>query len=144
MKKKGVDEFPFCVHLVSWEKENVSSEALEAARIACNKYMTKFAGKDAFHLRVRVLLSVRCKDGNGNHAQEALRRAKFKFPGRQKIIVSRKWGFTKFSRADYVKWKQENRIMPDGVNAKLLGCHGPLAQRQPGRAFLSGAVESTA
>ncbi|KDO54933.1 hypothetical protein CISIN_1g027696mg [Citrus sinensis] len=54
MKKKGVDEFPFCVHLVSWEKENVSSEALEAARIACNKYMAKFAGKDAFHLRVRV------------------------------------------------------------------------------------------
>ncbi|GMP48842.1 hypothetical protein CsSME_00016056 [Camellia sinensis var. sinensis] len=134
MKRKGVDEFPFCVHLVSWEKENVSSEALEAARIACNKYMTKFAGKDAFHLRVRVhpfhvlrinkmlscagadrlqtgmrgafgkpqgtcarvaigqvLLSVRCKDGNSHHAQEALRRAKFKFPGRQKIIVSRKW-----------------------------------------------------
>jgi large subunit ribosomal protein L10e len=134
MKKKGVDEFPLCVHLVSWEKENVSSEALEAARIACNKYMSKFAGKDAFHLRVRVhpfhvlrinkmlscagadrlqtgmrgafgkplgtcarvnigqvLLSVRCKNGNGHHAQEALRRAKFKFPGRQKIIVSRKW-----------------------------------------------------
>ncbi|KAJ0044983.1 hypothetical protein Pint_06698 [Pistacia integerrima] len=134
MKKKGVDEFPFCVHLVSWEKENVSSEALEAARIACNKYMAKFAGKDAFHLRVRVhpfhvlrinkmlscagadrlqtgmrgafgkpqgtcarvsigqvLLSVRCKDSNSHHAQEALRRAKFKFPGRQKIIVSRKW-----------------------------------------------------
>jgi large subunit ribosomal protein L10e len=38
----------------SWEKENVSSEALEAARIAANKYMTKFAGKEAFHLRVRV------------------------------------------------------------------------------------------
>ncbi|CAN1220223.1 60S ribosomal protein L10 [Linum perenne] len=193
MKKKGVDEFPFCVHLVSWEKENVSSEALEAARIACNKYMTKSAGKDAFHLRVRVhpfhvlrinkmlscagadrlqtgmrgafgkpqgvcarvaigqvLLSVRCKDSNSQHAQEALRRAKFKFPGRQKIIVSRKCyivdgvltfgmvvfrGFTKFNRADYVKLKQENRIQPDGVNAKLLGCHGPLANRQPGRAF---------
>ncbi|KAG6781313.1 hypothetical protein POTOM_014207 [Populus tomentosa] len=29
-------------------------------------------------------------DANGNHAQEALRRVKFKFPGRQKIIVSRK------------------------------------------------------
>ncbi|CAN1259757.1 60S ribosomal protein L10 [Linum perenne] len=162
MKKKGVDEFPFCVHLVSWEKENVSSEALEAARIACNKYMTKSAGKDAFHLRVRVhpfhvlrinkmlscagadrlqtgmrgafgkpqgvcarvaigqvLLSVRCKDSNSQHAQEALRRAKFKFPGRQKIIVSRKWGFTKFNRADYVKLKQENRIQPDGVSAKV-------------------------
>lgn len=133
-QKKGVDEFPLCVHLVSCEKENISSEALEAARIACNKYMAKYAGKDAFHLRVRVhpfhvlrinkmlscagadrlqtgmrgafgkplgtcarvsigqvLLSVRCKDSNGHHAQEALRRAKFKFPGRQKIIVSRKW-----------------------------------------------------
>ena len=38
----------------SWEKENVSSEALEAARIAANKYMVKYAGKDAFHLRIRV------------------------------------------------------------------------------------------
>jgi large subunit ribosomal protein L10e len=32
----------------------VSSEALEAARVAANKYMTKNAGKEAFHLRVRV------------------------------------------------------------------------------------------
>lgn len=33
-------------------------------------------------------------------------------------------GFTKFSRTDYVKWKQENRIIPDGVNAKVrrIGC----------------------
>lgn len=45
-------------------------------------------------------------------------------------------GFTKFNRTDYVKWKAENRIMSDGVNAKLLGCHGPLANRQPGRAFI--------
>ncbi|KAF6164781.1 hypothetical protein GIB67_011171 [Kingdonia uniflora] len=63
----------------------------------------------------KVLLSVCCKDNHSNSAQEALRRAKFKFPGRQKIIVSRKWGFTKFNRS-------ENRIKPDGVNAKLLGC----------------------
>uniref|UniRef100_M8C7G4 Cell division cycle-like protein n=1 Tax=Aegilops tauschii TaxID=37682 RepID=M8C7G4_AEGTA len=180
MKKKGVDEFPSCVHLVSWEKENVSSEALEAARIACNKYMTKNAGKDAFHLRVRVhpyhvlrinkmlscagadrlqtgmrgafgkplgtcarvdigqvLLSVRCKESNAVHADEALRRAKFKFPGRQKIIRSRKWGFTKFNKADYIKYKSEGRIVPDGVNAKLLGVHGPIAKRAPGQAILA-------
>jgi large subunit ribosomal protein L10e len=180
MKRKGVDEFPYCVHLVSWEKENVSSEALEAARIACNKYMTKTAGKDAFHLRVRVhpfhvlrinkmlscagadrlqtgmrgafgkpqgvcarvaigqvLLSVRCKDQNGIHAIEALRRAKFKFPGRQKIIPSRKWGFTKVSRADYLALKETNRIVLDGVNAKVLGSHGILANRPGGQAFLS-------
>ncbi|CAI5495151.1 unnamed protein product [Closterium sp. Naga37s-1] len=180
MKKRGVDEFPYCVHLVSWEKENVSSEALEAARIACNKYMTKYAGKDAFHLRIRVhpfhvlrinkmlscagadrlqtgmrgafgkpqgvcarvaigqvLLSVRCKEANAAVAAEALRRAKFKFPGRQKVIASRKWGFTKIARADFVKWKQENRLVHDGVNAKLLGNHGPLANRKPGQAFLT-------
>lgn len=39
---------------MSWENETVTSEALEAARIACNKYMAKFAGKDAFRLRVGV------------------------------------------------------------------------------------------
>ena len=43
-----------CPCACSWEKENISSEALEAARIAANKYMVKNAGKDAFHLRVRV------------------------------------------------------------------------------------------
>jgi len=38
-KKANVNIFPSCVHLVSWEKEQISSEALEAARIAANKYM---------------------------------------------------------------------------------------------------------
>ncbi len=42
------------MHLVSGEEEQLSSEALEAARIAVNKYMTKTCGKEAFHLRVRV------------------------------------------------------------------------------------------
>lgn len=37
-----------------WEKENVTNEALEAARIACYKYMATFAGKEAFQLRIRV------------------------------------------------------------------------------------------
>ena len=54
MKKYSVDAFPTCVHLVSFEKEQVSSESLEAGRIAANKYMVKNAGKDAFHLRVRL------------------------------------------------------------------------------------------
>ena len=54
MKKYSVDAFPAHVHLVSFEKEQVSSESLEAGRIAANKYMVKNAGKDAFHLRVRL------------------------------------------------------------------------------------------
>ncbi|KAF3606295.1 hypothetical protein DY000_02045265 [Brassica cretica] len=45
-------------------------------------------------------------------------------------------GFTKFNRADFTKLRQEKRVVPDGVNAKFLSCHGPLALRQPGSAFL--------
>jgi Ribosomal protein L16p/L10e len=54
LKRAGVDFFPHCVHLVSWEKEQICSEAMEAARIAANKYMVKHGGKDSFHLRVRI------------------------------------------------------------------------------------------
>ena len=36
-KKAGVDEFPLCIHMISDERENLSSEALEAARICANK-----------------------------------------------------------------------------------------------------------
>ena len=40
--------------MVSDEYEQLSSEALEAARICCNKYMVKNCGKDSFHLRMRL------------------------------------------------------------------------------------------
>lgn len=53
-KKINCDAFPACVHLISHEREQVSSEALEAARIACNKYMIKNAGKESFHIRIAV------------------------------------------------------------------------------------------
>ena len=36
----------------------------------------------------QVIMSVRTKDGNKASAIEALRRAKFKFPGRQKVGTS--------------------------------------------------------
>ena len=47
-----MDDFPMCVHLVSNEYEQLSSEALEAARICANKYVTRsdyksFAPMDA-------------------------------------------------------------------------------------------------
>ena len=166
----------------SFEKEQISSEAMEAGRIAANKYMVKNAGKDAFHLRVRmhpfhclrinkmlscagadrlqtgmrgafgkvqgtdariaigqIMLSIRTKDVHANKAVEGFRRAKFKFPGRQKIVVSRQWGFTKFKREDYVAWKKEGRILPDGVNAKLWENHGPMEGRPAESLFLAPA-----
>jgi len=36
------------------EREQIGSEALEAARINANKFMVKNAGKEAFHIRIRV------------------------------------------------------------------------------------------
>eukprot|EP00008_Paramoeba_atlantica_P005231 CAMPEP_0201487424 /NCGR_PEP_ID=MMETSP0151_2-20130828/13040_1 /ASSEMBLY_ACC=CAM_ASM_000257 /TAXON_ID=200890 /ORGANISM="Paramoeba atlantica, Strain 621/1 / CCAP 1560/9" /LENGTH=219 /DNA_ID=CAMNT_0047872451 /DNA_START=59 /DNA_END=718 /DNA_ORIENTATION=+ len=53
-RRAGVEEFSHTVHIVSMEKEQISSEALEAARIQCNKHLVKTAGKDGFHIRIRV------------------------------------------------------------------------------------------
>ena len=39
--------------MVSDELEQLSSEAMEAARICANKYMTKTIGKENFHIRIR-------------------------------------------------------------------------------------------
>merc|ERR1711959_790937 len=135
-KKAGVDEFPFCVHLVSNEYEQISSEALEAARICANKYVVKNSGKDSFHLRVRAhpfhvirinnILSIRCKDSNKAIVLEALRRAQYKFPGRQKIIISKKWGFTSLTRAEYLE--KRSIAQPDGAYVQFVKPHGPLEE----------------
>lgn len=173
-KKADVDEFPSVVHLVSDEYEQISSEALEAARVCANKYMIKYCGKDNFHLRMRVhpfhvlrinkmlscagadrlqtgmrgafgkptglvarvdigqiLMSIRTKESMTNTATLALRRAAFKFPGRQKVFTSSKWGFTPFTREEYKKWQAEGRIVSDGVCAKWLAKKGPLADTFP-------------
>ncbi len=74
----------------------------------------------------QVLLSVRTKDNNKAVVSEALRRAKYKFPGRQKILVSNKWGFTKFTREQYVEMRANGRVEPDGVHCKYLPDKGPL------------------
>ncbi|PYH28206.1 60S ribosomal protein uL16 [Aspergillus neoniger CBS 115656] len=148
-KKANVNDFSLCVHLVSNEYKQLSSEALEAACICANKYLVKIAGKEDFHLRVRVhpfhvicinkmlscagadclqtgicgafgkpqgtvvcvnisqiILSVCTRDTNRAAAIEALRRSMYKFPGRQKIIVSKNWGFTLVHHED--KLKQDN------------------------------------
>merc|ERR1712031_71885 len=168
-KRAGVDEFPLCIHMVSNEYEQLSAEALEAARICANKYMVKFMGKDAFHMRIRVhpfhvvrinkmlscagadrlqtgmrgafgkpqglvarvnigqtVLSVRCKDQHKAHVIEALRRSKFKFPGRQKLIVSGKWGFTRWPREVYDDMRKSLHLTTDGVGVQYHPAHGPL------------------
>lgn len=170
-KKKGdVDMFPYVVHIVSDEVEQICSEALEASRIACNKYLTKHVGKDNFHLRCRIhpwhvlrinkmlscagadrlqagmrkafgksygkaarvkigtiIYSVRLNQQHIKPALEAFRRAKNKFPGRQKIVVSNKWGFTKLTRLEYQRRRADKTLIADGSNARVVRNKGPLS-----------------
>ncbi|EHL01066.1 Ribosomal protein L16p/L10e [Glarea lozoyensis ATCC 20868] len=169
-KRANVDEFPLCIHLVSNELEQLSSEALEAARICANKYMVKTAGKESFHLRVRahpyhvvrinkmlscagadrlqtgmrgawgkpngtvarvsigqIILSIRTRDSHRATALEALRRSQYKFPGRQKIIVSKNWGFTPLRREEYMEKKASGKVLVDGAYVQFLSNHGKLA-----------------
>merc|ERR1711862_1089678 len=53
-KKAPVDLFPFVAHLVCDEKQQISSEALEACRVAVNKHLNKTIGKDSYHIRIRA------------------------------------------------------------------------------------------
>lgn len=170
------------------EYEQVSSEALEAARICANKYvrfsltcdnwgtndttnryLVKIAGKEGFHMRVRahpyhvvrinkmlscagadrlqtgmrgafgkpnglvarvnigqIILSVRTRDQHRATAIEALRRAQYKFPGRQKIIPSKNWGFTPLTREDYIEKRGEGRFKHDGAYVQFLRNKGNL------------------
>ncbi|KAI9220251.1 60S ribosomal protein L10-A [Blastocladiella britannica] len=169
-KRAGVEAFPLAVHLLSDELQQISSEALEAARVTANRFIIKQAGKDSFHMRIRVhpfhvlrinkmlscagadrlqtgmrgaygkpyglaarvsigqiLMSIRTKDANKDVMVEALRRAKYKFPGRQKILISKKWGFTKLSREDYQAGLENGTVVPDGNGIKIYGNHGKLS-----------------
>lgn len=74
----------------------------------------------------QVLVSVRTKDNNRAVVMEALRRCKYKFAGRQKILVSDKWGFTKLTREQYVAARAEGKLQPDGCYVKYLAEKGPL------------------
>lgn len=59
----------------------------------------------------QIILSVRTKENNRAVVIEALRRARYKFPGRQKIIVSKKWGFTNVNKEEYSKLKEEKMVV---------------------------------
>jgi hypothetical protein len=65
---------------------------------------------------------------------EALRRARYKFPGRQKIIVSKKWGFTSLDRADYEALRNEHKVMPDGAYVQVSPEPSLVAVRRQGEA----------
>lgn len=42
------------------------------------------------------------------------------------VVMSSKWGFTKWERDEYQKRRADGSLQPDGVNVKYLPDHGPL------------------
>jgi large subunit ribosomal protein L10e len=79
-----------------------------------------------FFLSGQVIMSIRCRDANRAIIIEALRRARYKFPGRQKIIVSKKWGFTSLDRPDYEALKANKQVVNDGAYVQFLKPKGNL------------------
>lgn len=94
----------------------------------------------------QIIFSVRARAGLDKHIIESLRRAKYKFPGRQNIIVSNKWGFTEFDHKQYHTLVQQvrpgcfvrahspcstcsrlqDRLTHKGAHVKLNNGHGPI------------------
>ncbi|RQM08040.1 hypothetical protein DH86_00001372, partial [Scytalidium sp. 3C] len=74
----------------------------------------------------QIILSVRTRDSNRAIALEALRRSQYKFPGRQKIIVSKNWGFTPLRREEYLEKKEAGKVLVDGAYVQFLRSKGDL------------------
>ena len=74
-----------------------------------------------------IIYSVRIREADVKKALEAFRRAKNKFPGRQKLVVSNKWGFTKLTRLEFQRRWDAGTIKSDGATVKLVRPKGPLA-----------------
>ena len=169
-KKANYTDLPYCVHMVSKEKEQISSEAMEAARIAANKVLNKISKKEGFHIRTRmhpyhvlrinkmlscagadrlqtgmrgafgkpyakcarikinqIMVSIRVKPELLEAAKTALQRASKKFPGRQTISVSTKFGFTDLTHSEYKEAKATGQIDPKGNHCKIKSKRGSLA-----------------
>ena len=66
----------------------------------------------------QVIMSIHTKLQNEEYVIEALCRAKFKFPGRQKIHISKKWRFTKFNKDEFENMVAEKQLTSDGCGVK--------------------------
>jgi large subunit ribosomal protein L10e len=160
--------FPYCVRLILLEKEHVSSEALEAARVSSNRYMQRRMGK-AYHIRINLhpfhvlrinkmlstagadrlqtgmrhafgkpygsvarvkygstIMQIRTNKDGLKHAIEALRRASFKFPGKTRVVVSTKVGFSPYSLQEYKDLLAVGGITECGNHMRRVYRRGPI------------------
>ena len=74
----------------------------------------------------QIMFSVRTKLGQEAHIIEAMRRCTYKFPGRQNIIISNRWGFTNIVREDYEILRKQGRLTDCGTHVRINNGKGPL------------------
>ncbi|KAF7273195.1 hypothetical protein GWI33_014086 [Rhynchophorus ferrugineus] len=127
-KKATVDDFPLCVHLVSDEYEQLSSEALEAGRICANKYLVKNCGKDQFHIRMRlhpfhvIRINKMLSCAGADRLQTGMRGAF----GKPQATDSRRKLLRPLGVPSSSSLAAKGRLAPDGCNVRYRPEHGPL------------------
>merc|ERR1712216_682625 len=103
-----------------------------------NKYMTKTAGKDSFHMRIRVhpfhvlRINKMLSCAGADRLQTGMRGAFVKSYGTVarvkigKILASRMWGLTKILKTEFQEGRKAQRILHDGVGIQFDNGHGRL------------------
>ena len=86
----------------------------------------------------QIMFSVRTKEGCEAIIIEALRRCTYKFPGRQHLIISNRWGFTDLVKEDYVKLRAQGRLKDCGTHVTVRNGRGKLTG--PDGKILPGAI----
>lgn len=79
----------------------------------------------------QILMSIRTRPDKVEQTVAALTRAKYKFPGRQRVVISGNWGFTNLKKEEYLELQEANKLIPDGVNIKVVKPHGALSKTFP-------------
>lgn len=49
-------------------------------------------------------------------------------------------GFTRLLKADYVKFRDEGRLLPDGSNVRVITHKGPLSKKEADQIFPFAAI----
>ena len=74
----------------------------------------------------QVITPIHTELQNKDHVIEPLHRAKFKFPGHQKISISKEWDLTKFNAEEFEDMAAETWLIPEDCRIKSIHYHGPL------------------
>lgn len=131
-KKTGKEGFHMRIRVHPWHviriNKMLSCAGADRLQTGMRGAFGKPFGKVARVTLGDILISVRIKEANVGVAMEALRRAKFKIPGKQVIVKSEKFGFTHYTEEEYKKLKADGRLIPDGSNVKEITIHGPLSR----------------